>query len=369
MTNITNTSNITSLNTLFRQNKTNMEELIKTAESLSACSLKSRATSERTYFAYERTYLSKEEVNAAKAEETLPGQKNNKDIKMTSDGDAFYHEAKTNKSGFMDAHIENTYNGGEKYYHLMTADNDQSFFITKFYDKPLATICATENKLLYIQANSWVKVDKKSYERLVEEMGDKATSWGPYNESVYITINKNLQFDNNGKVVDPFVSAYQNLTGSYQLLDKDHYIGRVNFKGYTGHSASYKNGEKANKTLLVISELMGEEALSENSYAKCADIDQRTVNKSVLAKGYYYNKGRGDIAIDGQYKDLVNQMACTISEVAGLKAKYDIYPVLLGFIISKHVDFNKKTVGIRTARKECDLLEELESFLGENTNE
>lgn len=364
MKNISNNTSLnTSLNTLFRQNKTNMEELVKTAEGLSACVLRGRATSERTFFAYERTYLSKEEVKAAKEEELLPGQKNNKDIKLTSKG-TFYRETKTSKSGFMDAHIENTYNGGEKYYHLMTADNDQSFFITKFYDKPLATICATENKLLYIQASSWVKVDKKSYERLVEEMGDKATSWGPYNESVYIAINKSLQFDNNGKVIDPFVSVYQNFTGKNQL-DTEMYIGRPCFKGYTGHSASYKNGEKANKTLLVISELMGEEALSENSYAKCADIERTKVTKSILTKGYYYNKGRGDIAIDGQYKDLVNHMACTISEVAGLKAKYDIYPVLLGFIISQHIDFVKNTVGIRTARRECDLLEELEKYLGE----
>ena len=48
---------------------------------------------------------------------------------------------------------------------------------------------------------------------------------------------------------------------------------------------------------------------------------------------------------------------------AWLMYKSDIYPILVDFIISKHVDFIKNTVGIRTARKECDLLEALEDYL------
>lgn len=354
-----NTSNIISLNTLFKQNKINLESLVKNSENIRGCNLRTRSSSERTYLAYERTYLQPEEVIAASKAEELPEQKNNKDIKITSKG-GYYREVKTNRPGFMDAHIENTFDDGAKYYHLMTADNDQTIFITKFYDCPIATICITEDSLLYISADCWTHVSKKSYERLLEEMGDKATGWGAYNESVYIAINKNLKFDANGKVIEPFISVPRNLSGELQC-ESDMYIGRPNFRGYTGHSASYKNGEKANKSLLVISPLMGEEALSENSYAKCAGINQRTVNKSILEKGYYYNKKRGDIAIDGSYKDLINQMSCVLVEAG--KDRYEIYTVLVDFVISKHVDFIKNTVGIRTARKECDLLAELEKFL------
>ena len=59
-------------------------------------------------------------------------------------------------------------------------------------------------------------------------------------------------------------------------------------------------------------------------------------------------------------------MTQTICHVKELNLKSDIYPILVDFIISKHVDFIKNTVGIRTARKECDLLEALEEFLENN---
>ena len=370
-TEIINLTNLLSINSLFNRNKTNMESLIKETEQITGCNLRSRSSSERTYFAYERTYLEPEEIEQARKNNELPGQENNTNIKAaeTKKFTSYYTEVKTNRTGYIDAHIENTFESGEKYYHLMTADKDQTFFITKFYDKPITTLCFTDTDILYIPSEDWTKVTKKSYENLLKEMGDNsATKWGMYNESVYIAINRNIKFDNNGTVINPFKSVHQNLSGEIQNKS-EYYIGRPCFRGYTGASASYKNGEKANKELICVSPLMGEEALSESSYAKCAGVNRKTVNDSVLAKGYFYNKNRGDIAIDGQYKDLINQMACTISEVAGLKAKYDIYPVLLGFIISQHVDFVKNTVGIRTARKECDLLEELESYLGENINE
>ena len=56
-------------------------------------------------------------------------------------------------------------------------------------------------------------------------------------------------------------------------------------------------------------------------------------------------------------------MTNTILAVKGAIAKIDAYPILLDFIISKHVDFNKNTVGIRTARRDCDLLEEFSDYL------
>lgn len=355
-------SNLEILNRLFKHNKLNIENLIKDTEQITGCNLRSRSSSERTYFAYERIYLQPEEVIEASKSESLPEQKNNTDIKATSDN-LYYKEIKTNNSGYMDAHIENTYNAGEKYYHLMTADKDQTVFITKFYDRPIATVCFTDSNILYIPADNWTKIDKKSYENILREMGDKYTTWGSYNESTYIAINRNLKFDANGIISNPFKSVELNLSDKSQY-ETDMYIGRPNFKGYTGHSASYKNGEKANKVLLCISPLMGEEALSENSYAKSANVNRKAVNKSILEKGYFYNKKRGDIAVDGEHKDIINQMAFTIGQVKEIKLKADIYPVLLDFIISKHIDFNKKTVGIRTARRECNLLEELERFLG-----
>lgn len=369
-TEIINSNNLKSINSLFNHNKSNMEVLIKEAEQITGCNLRSRAQSERTYFAYERTYLEPEEIEQARNNNELPGQCNNTNIKVaeTKKFTSYYTEVKTNRPGYIDAHIENTYESGEKYYHLMTADKYQTFFITKFYDKPITTLCFTDTDILYIPSEDWAKVTKKSYENLLKEMGDKsATKWGMYNESVYIAINRNIKFDTNGIAVSPFKSVRQNLSGEIQNKS-EYYIGRPSFRGYTGVCASYKGGETANKTLLCISPLMGEESLSENSYAKCAGICQKTVNKSILAKGYYYNKDRGDIAIDGKYKDLVNQMANTISQVKELNLKSDIYPVLVDFIISQHVDFIKNTVGIRTARKECDLLEALEEFLGEITN-
>lgn len=360
-----NSNNLKSINSLFNHNKSNMEALIKEAEQITGCNLRGRSSNERSYFAYDRTYLEPEEIEQARKNNELPGQCNNTNIKVaeTKKFKSYYTEVKTNRSGYIDAHIENTYESGEKYYHLMTADKDQTFFITKFYDKPIATLCFTDTDILYIPSEDWTKVTKKSYENLLKEMGDKsATKWGMYNESVYIAINRNIKFDINGIAINPFKSVHQNLSGEIQN-QSDYYIGRPCFRGYTGASASYKSGEKANKELICVSPLMGEEALSENSYAKCAGIVQKTVNKSILAKGYYYNKERGDIAIDGKYKDLINQMANTISQVKELNLKSDIYPVLVDFIISKHVDLIKNTVGIRTARKECDLLEALEAYL------
>ena len=361
-TNIKST-NLKSLNGLFNHNKSNMEALIKEAEQITGCNLRSRAQSERTYFAYERTYLKPEEIEQARKNNELPGQENNTNIKRSKSNKSFYTEIKTNRPGYIDAHIENTYESGEKYYHLMTADKEVALFATKFYDKPITTLCFTETEILYIPADDWIKLNRKSYENLLEIMGDKvAQKWGSYNESTYVAVNRNRRFDTNGNIINPFKSVYLNILSESQ--NKTHfYIGRPSFRGYTGVCASYKNGKKTNKTLLCISPLMGEEALSENSYAKSADVLRTAVNKSVLAKGYYYNKDRGDIAIDGKYKDLVNQMANTISQVKELNFKSDIYPVLVDFIISKHVDFIKNTVGIRTARKECDLLEALEAYL------
>lgn len=362
-----NLNNLKSINSLFNHNKTNMESLIKEAEQITGCNLRSRASSERTYFAYERTYLEPEEIEKARKNKEFPGQENNTNIKTaeTKKFTSYYTEVKTNRPGYIDAHIENTYESGEKYYHLMTADKDQTLFITKFYDKPITTLCFTDTDILYIPSEDWTKVTKKSYENLLKEMGDKsAIKWGMYNESVYIAVNRNIKFDTDSIVINPFKSVHQNLSGEIQN-QSDYYIGRPCFRGYTGVCASYKSGKKANKELICVSPLMGEEALSESSYAKCAGVNRTTVNTSILAKGYYYNKGRGDIAIDGKYKDLVNQMANTISQVKELSLKSDIYPVIVDFIISKHVDFIKNTVGIRTARKECDLLEALEEFLGE----
>ena len=364
-TEIINSNNLKSINSLFNHNKSNMEVLIKEAEQITGCNLRGRSSSERTYFAYERIYLKPEEIEQARKNNELPGQENNTNIKTaeTKKFTSYYTEVKTNRPGYIDAHIENTYESGEKYYHLMTADKDQTFFITKFYDKPITTLCFTNTDILYIPSEDWTKVTKKSYENLLKEMGDKsAIKWGMYNESTYIAINRNLVFDTNGIALSPFKSVRQNLSGEIQNKS-EYYIGRPSFRGYTGVCASYKSGEKANKTLLCISPLMGEEALSENSYAKCAGICQKTVNKSVLAKGYYYNKDRGDIAIDGKYSDIINQMTQTICHVKELNLKSDIYPILVDFIISKHVDFIKNTVGIRTARKECDLLEALEDYL------
>ena len=108
------------------------------------------------------------------------------------------------------------------------------------------------------------------------------------------------------------------------------------------------------------------EPKSQRLACKCAEICQKTVNKSILAKGYYYNKNRGDIAVDKKYSDIINQMTQTIGQAKELMYKSDIYPILVDFIISKHVDFIKNTIGIRTARKECDLLEELENYLEDN---
>ena len=360
-----NSNNLKSINYLFNHNKSNMEALIKETEQITGCNLRNRCQSERTYFAYERTYLEPEEIEQARKNKELPGQENNTIIKKTKSKrfTTYYTEVKTNRPGYIDAHIENTYESGEKYYHLMTADKDQAFFHTKFYDKPIATLCFTETEIIYIPADDWIKQDRKSYESLLRTMGDKAAQkWGPYNESTYTAVNRNLRFDANGVVINPFKSVYLNILSESQNQSK-FYIGRPSFRGYTGVCASYKNGEKANKKLICISPLMGEEALSENSYAKCAGINRKTVNDSVLAKGYYYNKNRGDIAIDGKYSDIINQMTQTICHVKELNLKSDIYPILVDFIISKHVDFIKNTVGIRTARKECDLLEALEEFL------
>lgn len=354
-------TNLKSLNGLFNQNKSSIESLIKDVEKITGCNLRGRSTSERTYFAYERTYLTPEEVVEASKAEALTYQKNNTDIKATSKS-KYYKEQKTNKPGYIDAHIENTYESGEKYYHLMTADESQSFFITKFYDKPLATICFTDNNILYVPAADWVKVDKKTYNDLIKEMGDSCYAWGPYNESVHMAVNRNIKFDKNGKIANPFKSINRNLSKTAQNKTR-YYIGRPNFRGYTGPSASYKNGEKANKALLCVSPLMGEEALSESSYAKSVGVIRQAVNKSVTEKGYFYNKKRGDIAVDSKHKEIINQMALTIGQVKEISVKADIYPIMLDFIISQHVDFNKKTVGIRTARRECDILAELESWL------
>ena len=363
------TENLKSINKLFNYNKSNIESLIKDVEKITGdCILRGRATSERTYFAYERTYLKPEEKEEARKLKQLPNQENNTDIKIAPSTKAYYREVKTNKSGYIDAHIENIADSlgypGEKYYHLMTADESQSFFITKFYDRPIATICFTDNNILYVPAADWVKVDKKTYIDLINKMGDTCTGWGPYNESVYMAVNKNARIGENGedRGTDPFKSISRNLSKTPQYSSK-YYIGRPNFRGYTGPCASYKNGEKANKALLCVSPLMGEEALSESSYAKSANIGRVTVTKSILAKGYFYNKKRGDIAIDSKHKELINQMYLTIAQAKEAKSKYDIFSILVDFIISQHADFNKKTVGIRTARRECDFLEELESWL------
>ena len=264
----TNLNNLKSINSLFNHNKSNMESLIKEAEQITGCNLRSRAQSERTYFAYDRTYLEPEEIEQARNNNELPGQCNNTNIKVaeTKKFTSYYTEVKTNRPGYIDAHIENTYESGEKYYHLMTADKDQTFFITKFYDKPITTLCFTDTDILYIPSEDWTKVTKKSYENLLKEMGDKsATKWGMYNESVYIAINRNIKFDTNGIAISPFKSVRQNLSGEIQNKS-EYYIGRPCFRGYTGASSSYKGGETANKTLLCISPLMGEEALSENKY-------------------------------------------------------------------------------------------------------
>lgn len=363
---IINLNNLNSINYLFNHNKSNIESLIKEAEQITGCNLRGRSTSERTYYAYERTYLEPEEVIEANKNKELPGQENNTNIKQSKSSKSYYTEIKTNRPGYIDAHIENTYESGEKYYHLMRADKDQSAFITKFYDKPITTICFTDTDILYIPSNEWIKVDRKTYEGLLREMGDKTSQkWGMYNESVYMAINRNMKFDANGDIINPYNSIPQNILDEPKNKSR-FYIGRPSFRGYTGVCASYKSGEKTNKNLLCISPLMGEEVLSENSYAKCAGICRKTINKSILAKGYYYNKNRGDLAIDGKYKDIINQMTQTISQTKELIYKSDIYPILVDFIISKHVDFIKNTIGIRTARKECDLLEELENFLEEN---
>ena len=82
-----------------------------------------------------------------------------------------------------------------KCYKLIQGDNNQTKFITKFYDKPIDTLCVTETELLYIPSNEWMKIDKKTLECFIKAFRIVGYDLNKYNESIYFAIYKPTKFD------------------------------------------------------------------------------------------------------------------------------------------------------------------------------
>ncbi len=82
-----------------------------------------------------------------------------------------------------------------KCYYLIQGDNEATAFMTKFYDKPIDTLCVTETDILYIPSEDWIKLDRKSYESLLEAF--KVVGYKPsmFNEFVYLAVNRHIKFD------------------------------------------------------------------------------------------------------------------------------------------------------------------------------
>lgn len=88
-----------------------------------------------------------------------------------------------------------------KCYHLIQGDNDYSYFFTKFYDKPIDTLCVSETEVLYIPSEEWIRVNKKSYEALLKVFKAEGYDLSKYDESLYTAINKNIKFDANDELL------------------------------------------------------------------------------------------------------------------------------------------------------------------------
>ena len=82
-----------------------------------------------------------------------------------------------------------------KHYHLIQGDNNETTFITKFYDKHIDTLCVTETELLYIPSNEWMKVDKKTLECFIKAFRIVGYDLNKYDGSIYLAIYKPTKFD------------------------------------------------------------------------------------------------------------------------------------------------------------------------------
>lgn len=82
-----------------------------------------------------------------------------------------------------------------KCYKLIQGDNNETTFITKFYDKPIDTLCVTETELLYIPSNEWLKIDKKTLECFIKAFRIVGYDLNKYDGSIYIAECKPTKFD------------------------------------------------------------------------------------------------------------------------------------------------------------------------------
>lgn len=82
-----------------------------------------------------------------------------------------------------------------KYYHLIQGDNGDTIFITKFYDKPIDTLCVTETEVLYIPSKDWIKMDRKSARQFLEMAKAVDYDLSKYDESLYLALCEPAKFD------------------------------------------------------------------------------------------------------------------------------------------------------------------------------
>ena len=83
-----------------------------------------------------------------------------------------------------------------KCYHLIQGDKDDNYFVTKFYDKPIDTLCVTETEVLYIPSKDWIKMDRKSARQFLE-VAARVVDYdlSKYDESVYLALCEPAKFD------------------------------------------------------------------------------------------------------------------------------------------------------------------------------
>lgn len=89
-----------------------------------------------------------------------------------------------------------------KCYHLIQGDNDFLYFLTKFYDSPIDTLCVTDTDILYIPGEEWMRVDRKSYEAFLKAFKVVGYDISKYDESLYTAINRNVKFDANDELLE-----------------------------------------------------------------------------------------------------------------------------------------------------------------------
>lgn len=96
-----------------------------------------------------------------------------------------------------------------KCYHLIQGDNDDPSFTTKFYDKPIDTLCVTETCALYIPSKDWIRINRKTHEAFLKMFKVVGYDISKYDESLYIAINKNVKFDANDELLEELKASVE----------------------------------------------------------------------------------------------------------------------------------------------------------------